>query len=89
MEFQGLPSYANHCSFRAEVITVSQVAQALGGSGETVRKRLASGDLQGEQQTNRRWRVAKASVDASLAKLGKRAPSRSATRQASPQNSND
>jgi excisionase family DNA binding protein len=51
-------------------ITVSQVAQALGVSGETVRKRLASGDLQGEQQTNRRWRVAKASVDASLAKLG-------------------
>jgi excisionase family DNA binding protein len=54
-----------------EFISVTQAAQALGVSGETVRKRLTSRELQGEQQANRRWRVAKASVDASLAKVGK------------------
>lgn len=55
-----------------EFITVTQAAQALEVSGETVRKRLASGDLKGERQTNRRWRVAKTSVDATLAKIGKK-----------------
>ena len=67
-----MPSNANAAAEEPEFLTTTEAAAHLGVSTETIRQRLQSGELQGDREPNGRWLVRKTTVDARLAKVGKK-----------------